>query len=119
MSLIRTIAFLLVACLITVAPTAAQLRPGASSSRGELLYSTHCIACHMKEVHWRQKKLATDWASLKSEVWRWATNAGVGWSDEDIEDVARYLNASQYRFEAPPASQLGVDRSPDRTARTD
>lgn len=28
--------------------------------RGELLYATHCIACHSDKVHWRDKKLVTD-----------------------------------------------------------
>ena len=36
-------------------------------TRGELLYSTHCIACHNAELHWRNRKLATDWKSLQSE----------------------------------------------------
>jgi mono/diheme cytochrome c family protein len=84
--------------LIAAAPSVAQLQPGAPVSRGELLYATHCIACHTREIHWRQKKLVTDWASLQTQVRRWAANAGLGWSDEEIADVARYLNATQYRL---------------------
>jgi len=38
--------------------------PTHSLSRGELLYSTHCIACHTAQVHWRDKKQATDWELL-------------------------------------------------------
>ena len=34
------------------------LAPSArSQSRGELLYSTHCIACHTSQMHWRDKKV--------------------------------------------------------------
>jgi mono/diheme cytochrome c family protein len=68
--------------------------------RGELLYATHCAACHNAQVHWRDKRVVTDWASLQSEVRRWQGVAGLGWSDEDIAEVARYLNAQHYRYPA-------------------
>lgn len=42
----------------------------SSESRGELLYATHCNACHSAEVHWRKLKLATDWDSLVAQVRR-------------------------------------------------
>ena len=52
------------------------------------------------EVHWREKKRASDWSSLKAQVRRWEDNIGLGWNEEDIESVARYLNSNSYRF--PP-----------------
>jgi hypothetical protein len=70
-------------------------------SRGELLYSTHCIACHTQQIHWRDQKLVTDWASLDGQVRRWARNTGLSWSDSDVVEVARYLNALHYHFPAP------------------
>lgn len=70
-------------------------------ARGELLYSTHCVACHSTQIHWRDKKLATNWVSLKAEVRRWQRLAELGWRDDEIEDVAHYLNALYYRFAAP------------------
>ena len=94
----------LLAGLAACALPAALAQPAA---RGELLYSTHCIACHSREVHWRQKKLATDWASLDAQVRRWAGNAGLGWSDEEVADVARYLNAVHYGFAAPSVTGSG------------
>ncbi|HTQ01261.1 MAG TPA: hypothetical protein VMN56_18235 [Casimicrobiaceae bacterium] len=74
-------------------------------SRGELLYETNCVACHTKEVHWRDRRLVTDWQSLAAQTRRWQRNAGLGWSDEDIDEVARYLNETFYHF--PPARQSG------------
>lgn len=71
--------------------------------RGELLYSTHCIGCHTAQLHWRDKKAASNWASLKAEVERWQKTSGLGWREEDVTDVARYLNALYYRFPEPPA----------------
>ena len=70
-----------------------------AQSRGELLYTTHCVFCHSTQMHWRDKRKATDWPSLKSEVRRWQGAASLGWSDSDILDVSRYLNESIYHFE--------------------
>lgn len=50
--------------------------------------------------HWRDKKAATDWASLKFQVRRWLDASNLGWSEGDIQDVTRYLNESIYRY--PP-----------------
>jgi len=71
----------------------ADAPPLRDATRGELLYSTHCIACHSSEVHWRDKKLVSDRASLQAEVSRWQGLSGLGWNDDDIAEVARYLNA--------------------------
>lgn len=79
---------------------AADERPMRNAGRGELLYSTHCIACHDSQVHWRQKKLVTDWRSLRAEVRRWQEISGLGWGGDDVAAVARYLNALHYHYPA-------------------
>lgn len=81
-------------------PAHAQAQPVRDASRGELLYSTHCIACHSTQMHWRDKKLATDWTRLQAEVRRWQQVSALGWSDDDIAEVARYLNALFYHYPA-------------------
>jgi len=92
------------ALALSVAVAAAQTPPKADASRGELLYSTHCIGCHTAQVHWRDKKLSTDWTSLRAQVRRWQANTGLGWSDEEIFEVTRHLNALYYHFQ-PPAGR--------------
>jgi mono/diheme cytochrome c family protein len=87
----------------------AQAVPGSAVSRGELLYATHCTGCHTAQVHWRDKKLATDWASLRSQVNRWQTNTGLAWSNEEVADVTRYLNTRYYHFRSP---RRQVDAAP-------
>ena len=79
----------------------ADTPPAADTLRGELLYSTHCTFCHGDEVHKRNKSLVTDWTSLQSQVNRWQGNSGLGWRNEDIIEVARYLNALHYHYLAP------------------
>lgn len=76
----------------------AQTLPMRDATRGELLYMTHCNACHSADVHWRDKKTVTDPASLRAEVRRWQKFSGLGWSDADVAEVARYLNALYYHY---------------------
>ncbi|HNC51487.1 MAG TPA: hypothetical protein PLO14_04515 [Accumulibacter sp.] len=75
--------------------------PPPATTRGELLYSTHCMACHDANVHWRDRKAVTDTRSLRREVRRWQEFAGLGWSSEDIDEVAQYLRMLHYRNLAP------------------
>jgi len=70
-------------------------------TRGELLYTTYCIACHSTKLHWRDEKLAKDWASLNSQVRRWQRNSELKWSDDDIAEAARYLNSNYYHYPEP------------------
>jgi mono/diheme cytochrome c family protein len=75
-------------------------------SRGQLLYGNHCIACHTTQMHWRDKKLVTDWPSLKVQVRRWQGTAQLNWSEEDIDDVARFLNDTYYRLQGARVAVL-------------
>lgn len=84
-------------CLWIPAVTNAQ----DEATRGELLYTTHCIACHNTSIHWRDKKIAGDWNSLNAQVRRWQEIAGLGWNNDDIAEVARYLNALHYHYPKP------------------
>ena len=88
----------IVASSLACAPVAAQPVSKPGEPRGELLYSTYCIACHTAEIHWRDKRLVTDWASLKAQVRRWQANTGVVWSESDIGEVTRYLNELYYHY---------------------
>lgn len=84
-----------------VCAAAAQAQEAPPPTRGQLLYSTHCIECHNTQMHWRSHKQARDWDSLKAQVRRWQATANLGWSESDITDVARHLNDTIYRFAEP------------------
>ena len=88
--------FGLLFCALVFAPSV------RSESRGELLYSTHCIACHTTQIHWRERKLAVDWTSLKAQVQNWQGAAVLTWTDDDVMDVTRYLNLAFYHFGQTP-----------------
>ena len=70
----------------------------ADVSRGQLLYGTHCIECHTAQMHWRARSRVRDWASLKAQVRRWQGEAGLKWTEDDIDAVARHLNETIYRL---------------------
>jgi len=38
---------------------------------GAMLYDNHCIQCRTRQLHWREKRMATDSESLTSQVDRW------------------------------------------------
>ncbi|MBI3221753.1 MAG: hypothetical protein HYZ46_01410 [Nitrosomonadales bacterium] len=88
----------IIALVLAGLVSSADAQPQSNASRAELLYTTHCIACHDADIHWREKKLATDWLSLKVQVSRWQRIGGLGWSDDDIAGVAGYLNARHYHY---------------------
>ena len=93
----------------------AQAKPG--EARGELLYATYCSACHTAEIHWRRQKLATDWSSLRVQVRRWQASIGLIWSEEEIDDVARYLNAVYYNFPTSEQKDFSQGNKPKQALR--
>jgi len=94
----------LVACaVLALAGSAAAQSP----SRGELLYATHCIECHDAQVHWRDKRQARDWPTLKAWVQHWQGEGALRWTPEDVEAVARHLNDTIYHFPRPVAGPVG------------
>lgn len=92
------------ACAISHAQAA------TSPTRGQLLYTTHCIACHNSQVHWRDQRQATDWESLTQQVRRWQATAALQWSEDDIVEVARYLNDTIYRYPRPTGVSMATRR---------
>ncbi len=107
-------AVLSIACVPMAGQALAQssnpAAPAASAGRGELLYSTHCGACHSTQMHWRDNKRATDWDSLKAQVRRWQGVARLDWTEADVEQVARYLNDTIYGY--PEPARVGLLAAP-------
>lgn len=89
---------LLLAALCGAAEAQAESR---SASRGALLYENHCGACHTEQMHWREKRRARDWNSLRELVRQWQGDARLDWGAADIDAVTRHLNEKIYRFPAP------------------
>ena len=84
--------------LLLMASLGAHAQSDPSAERGRLLYANHCVECHTQQMHWREQRRATDWATLRDQVRRWQGEARLGWSEDDIDAVARHLNNTFYRF---------------------
>jgi hypothetical protein len=80
--------------------------------RGRALYETHCNQCHSESVHGRTKRVATDFNDIRGWVSRWRTNLALGWTDDDVEAVAIYLNNTYYHFGCPPDVCKVISRAP-------
>ncbi len=91
-------AALATAAVLVGTAAVAQVPSQPVPTRGELLYTTHCISCHTTQMHWRDNKQATDWESIKTQVRRWQAITGLAWSDADITQVSRYLNDTIYSY---------------------
>jgi mono/diheme cytochrome c family protein len=99
--------------------TLASAQTTPNQTRGELLYSTHCVTCHTTQMHWRNDRQAFDWDSLKFQVRRWQGNAGLAWNDADIAEVARYLNETIYQYPQVNDRVGLVSRSTTQSLRVD
>ena len=115
MTVLKQLAFAM--CLFWGMHAMAHAQPKHGEARGELLYATHCSACHTAKIHWREQKLATDWNSLKGQVRRWQASIGLNWSEEEITDVTHYLNAIHYGFTVPDQQGLLQEGKPIQVLR--
>jgi mono/diheme cytochrome c family protein len=67
--------------------------------RGRALYENHCVVCHTAKVHRRVPPLPLGVDDLRFIVAAWATQEGLRWNRDEIDDVVYYLDRVHYRFE--------------------
>ncbi len=66
--------------------------------RGRALYENHCVVCHTPKVHRRVPALPLGIDDLRFIVTLWASQQGLRWNRDEIEDVVFYLDRTHYRF---------------------
>jgi hypothetical protein len=84
------------AILLGVGSLTAQAQ---TSENAEELYETNCLSCHGSEIYTRDGRMVTSLDGLERQVQRCETALGLRWFDEDIKEVAAYLNHHFYQFE--------------------
>ncbi|NCC30274.1 MAG: cytochrome c [Gammaproteobacteria bacterium] len=84
------------AVLLGIGSVAVQAQP---SEKAEELYEENCLSCHGSEIYTRDGRMVTSLDGLERQVQRCETALGLRWFDEDIKDVASYLNHHFYSFE--------------------
>lgn len=70
-----------------------------SAHPGKALHDANCISCHDSAVYTREDRKIGDFPKLLAQVRRCDANLGSRLFDEDIEQVADYLNQAYYKFE--------------------
>ena len=70
----------------------------ADAGKGKKLHDGFCTKCHGTEVYTRKDRVINSRAALDKQVKRCQLNLGVQWFDEDVSNVADYLDQSFYRF---------------------
>ena len=95
----------LIAVVVLATPAilfATRSASAADVQRGRALYESRCGTCHSESVHGRTKRVATDFNAVRGWVERWNGTLRLRWGDEELDDVAAYLNDTYYRFPCPP-----------------
>lgn len=70
----------------------------ADIANGKQLQQENCRSCHDDGMYTRENRKVTTPDGLMKQVRRCESTLGLQWFDEDINDVAAYLNESFYKF---------------------
>jgi mono/diheme cytochrome c family protein len=77
----------------------------ADLKHGEQLHQVNCIQCHAQmaggdgsALYTRADRRVTSLSGLETQVRRCRDNLGLVWYDEDVTDVAAFLNTRYYHF---------------------
>jgi len=88
----------------TPAPKAktAEDQPASTASvsphPGEALHSEHCARCHDPDFYTRPDRKVNSKEKLTSMVRMCDSNLGTGLFDEDMDNIADFLDTSYYKF---------------------
>jgi cytochrome c553 len=82
------------ACLMA----ATSALPAANLGNGKALVEANCTKCHNERVYTRPDRRVTTLDGLNKQVRRCELSLGLKWFDEDIDDVAAYLNQNYYHL---------------------
>ena len=86
----------LAACGLAAATLSAQ--PSAAAETAQPLYQEHCTRCHGSEVYTRADRKVTSYDALVGQVQRCELALELTWFDDQIAQVADYLNQQFYHF---------------------
>ena len=95
-------AAILGAALVAMPAHAARHGLG-DATRGRLLYENHCTACHTSQAHVRENRKAETLPQVRGWVARWQSTQSLGWTADDISDVATWLYLRFYDPDRPRA----------------
>lgn len=91
----KTVAMTLLTVSATLLATPAS---AADPAHGRQLQEANCMSCHDNGMYTRKDRKITSLDGLQKQVRRCELTLGLQWFDEDVSDVAAYLNQNFYQF---------------------
>jgi len=85
-----------VGLFFSAAPT---LAGAADAEAGKALTAQHCNRCHDSRMYTRPDRRVKSLQELRTQVRRCELSLGLKWFDQDIDNVAAYLNDTYYQFQ--------------------
>ena len=90
----------------------AQAAQAADEANGKALHDENCTSCHIQmtggdgsALYTRKDRKMKSMDSLKTQILRCASAKNLSWFDEEVNDVAAYLNATYYEFDTAPKAE--------------
>jgi len=85
--------------------TGAGVATAADMAKGEALHKDHCVSCHASltggkpdTLYTRKDRRVTTLEGLKKQVKRCELSLGLRWFDDDVANVADFLDKRYYHF---------------------
>lgn len=69
------------------------------AKKGEAIHNAHCVACHTSTAYTRPNRTVKTIGGLVGRVNRCSANLGLNLSNDQVNDVVKYLNDTYYKFE--------------------
>jgi len=74
----------------------------ADPARGRALYEARCGGCHNQSVHNDASRKARSLDEVRARVANFSAQLKTGWTPEEVDHVAVYLNERFYRYPCDP-----------------
>ena len=91
----NTLSALFLAATLAAAPL---LSMAADVEHGKTLQQENCMKCHDDSIYTRNDRKINSRAMLDQQVRHCEQALGLQWFNEDVDDVAAYLNDNFYNF---------------------
>ena len=66
---------------------------------GKALHNENCLRCHNETIYTRENRLVNSYYELRTRIRDCELMSEAAWFDEEIDDVASYLNQAFYHFD--------------------
>ncbi len=84
----------------------------ANLENGEKLFKkSRCLSCHKTDIFTRADRKIKNMEQLERQVRMCDSQLSINWFDDEIRDVASYLNNAYYRFITDPENALDIKKS--------